>query len=619
MKKLIRKIRESITLQLAIIIVLILLVMVFMMQQIFKYFQRVENENANTLANTTLTQTQSSLASYYDSLEGTAESFGYSSEVTKFFSESPLERIRYIDNLKTVFSNTILLQDHIRGIKLYDTNMNLIASFGQNYQLPEGEMRLRNVVEMNMDYYFGNNDSRAYAFYLPEYSVKSGRYRELVGMCVLFLDRRALDDTIMNSLSAMSSAVELLDQNGNIMTYMQTDELNQKSIDKLVQSGRYNSTTGYFGKNGWKIVTAVSIEANAGKEQQYSNLIFLTLIVMAVAFAILILFSYMRMALPIHNLQTFIESATVNKAARLRPKRIDEIGKVSNSLDNLLDENERNIHEIRENKILLYELEISKQKMEILAYRNQINPHFLYNTFSCISGMALMNDEEEIADITMALSDIFRYAVKGANVVTVADEVANLKKYSKIIEARFMEDIETGRSKMHIIADVDKDAENIQLPKLLIQPLVENSVFHGLEQKMGEGYVKVRIYHDGERLRITVSDNGVGIPREKLHELRASYEKMGYISPVEENQDKVPRFMQPVNEVEGTGTDIKVDTARNRKQKNNGIGLGNIIQRLRLFYDGSYTFMIDSTEGAGTTIRISVLDHVTKKVMDSMN
>lgn len=618
-QKIIQRIRKSSTLQLSLIIVLILTVMVFRMSQIFSFFQRIEVDNANVLANTILTQTESSLSSYYESLEGTAESFGYSSEVSRFFKDTPLERVKNIDDLKTVFSNTILLEDHIRAIKLYDDDMNLIASFGQNYQLTKGEKRLRNVVEFNMDDYQGKNEDKAYAFYLPEYNVKSGRYRELVGMCVFFLDKKALDDTILNSLSALSSAVEVDDQNGNLIAFQQTDELNQKSIDKFLKNGQYNYTSGYFRKNGWKIITAVSVEANAGKEQTYSNLIILTLVIMAAAFAILIVFSYLRLALPIHNLQSFIEKATGNQSLRIRSKRIDEIGMVSNSLDNLLDENKKAIHEIRESKILLYEVELSRQKMKILAYRNQINPHFLYNTFSCISGMALMHDEEEIADITMALSDIFRYAVKGDNIVTVSDEIENLKKYRKIIEARFMEDIETHKSKIHILMQVDPDAEGLPIPKLLFQPLVENSVFHGLEQKMGEGVVTVRIYYYDGRIRILVSDNGVGMPRERLLEIRKSYEKLNYTSQENEDTEQVPEFMRPVDEVEGSGTDIKNVVKTNKKGSRNAIGLGNIIQRLRLFYGASYTFMIDSTEESGTTVKISISDHISRKVMDTID
>lgn len=619
MKKLFRKIGKSITAQIVIITISILLIMIVMLMQIFIYFKRVEENNAAVLSNTVLTQTESSLGAYYDSLEGTAESFGYSSAALRFFQEEPLERIRDIKDLKNVFSNTILLEKHIRGIKLYDTQMNLIASFGRSYDLPAGEKRLRNVIEMNMDNYIKDSDEKAYAFYLPEYNVHSGDYSELLGMCVFFLDRDALNETILNSLSALSCAVEIDDQNGEIIAFQQTSDLNQTSIANLTRDGRYNSTNGIFRKNGWKIYTAVSIEANAGNEQTYLSLIILTVVIMAAALTLLILFNYLRLAMPVQRITRFIEKATGNPSLRLNSKRLDEIGKVSRRLDKLLDENQRSMHEIRENKIMLYELELSQQKMELLAYRNQINPHFLYNTFACISGMALMNDEEEIAEITMALSDIFRYAVKGGNIVTVSDEVENLKKYRKIIEARFMEDIETHTSKINISIDVEDDTLDMPVPKLLIQPLVENSVFHGLEQKMGHGNVNIRIYHDLDRVRIMVSDDGEGVGPDRLRELKASYEKKVYVQP-DEAEGRVPEFMRPVNEVDST-TDISVTGDKDVQHKSSvrdAIGLGNIIQRLRLFYGASYTFTIDSAVNRGTEVRISISDRMSSRVMENM-
>jgi two-component system sensor histidine kinase YesM len=114
--------------------------------------------------------------------------------------------------------------------------------------------------------------------------------------------------------------------------------------------------------------------------------------------------------------------------------------------------------------------------------------------------MALMNDQEEISELTMALSDIFRYAVKGGNIATVRNEVENLEKYAKIIEYRFM-------GKIKMLIEADEDVMDCPIIKLILQPIVENAVFHGLEPKMGDGLVQTTITRVNDRIRIVVEDD----------------------------------------------------------------------------------------------------------------
>ena len=259
-----------------------------------------------------------------------------------------------------------------------------------------------------------------------------------------------------------------------------------------------------------------------------------------------------------------IDESIDNPDRRLKLKRTDEIGTVAESLDHMLDENQRMIEEIKDGKIRLYEIELAQQKMEILAYRNQINPHFLYNTLSCMRDMALIKDEDSIAEMAMALSDIFRYAVKGSNIVTVRDEVSYIEKFARIIEYRFM-------GKILIDTDVAEEVMEKPMIRFFLQPLVENSVFHGLESKMDAGYVDVTIKGKVDRLELTVRDNGSGMDEETLAEFRENIEN---------------------------------------PHDSNGIGISNIVQRLRLFYGEDYEMVVESEVGKGTLIRISVPDHI---------
>ena len=178
--------------------------------------------------------------------------------------------------------------------------------------------------------------------------------------------------------------------------------------------------------------------------------------------------------------------------------------------------------------------------------------------------MALIKDEDSIAEMAMALSDIFRYAVKGSNIVTVGDEVSYIKKYARIIEYRFM-------GKIMIETNVADEVMDKPIIRFFLQPLVENSVFHGLEGKMEAGNVDVTVEAVEDRLELTVTDNGCGMDEDTLEALRDIIEN--------------PR-------------------------ENSGIGISNIVQRLRLFYGDDYTMSVDSEIDRGTVIHISVPDHI---------
>ena len=278
----------------------------------------------------------------------------------------------------------------------------------------------------------------------------------------------------------------------------------------------------------------------------------------------IILFSYFEMAKPIHEITRFIDRAITHPDDRLHFQRSDDIGVVASSLDHMLDENQKMIQEIREGKIRLYETQLARQEMEILAYRNQINPHFLYNTLSCIRDMALSHDEDAIAEMAMSLSDIFRYAVKGSNIVTVRDEVEYIEKYATIINYRFM-------GKMTIETIAAEEVLDKPVIRFFLQPLVENSVFHGLEELLEPGFVDIGITLLDGRIEIVVEDDGCGMDAETLEKLRRQIE-----SP----------------------------------EESTSIGISNIVQRLRLFYGTDYKITVDSIPGEGTTTRISIPDHM---------
>ena len=207
------------------------------------------------------------------------------------------------------------------------------------------------------------------------------------------------------------------------------------------------------------------------------------------------------------------------------------------------------------------------REAELLALQTQINPHFLYNTLESIRGDALEAGVENIAKATEALSMFFRYTITNTDtLVTLGDELEHVNNYFIIQQYRFLE-----RLKLSLIFPQEKEAIlSLKIPKLILQPIVENAIFHGLECRASGGEICIEITHTEKRLLVNVSDNGVGMPKETL--------------------DRINDHMRHDRDQEKQA----------RANKTNGIALNNVSRRIHLLFGLEYGLRLMSVEGEGT-------------------
>ncbi len=215
----------------------------------------------------------------------------------------------------------------------------------------------------------------------------------------------------------------------------------------------------------------------------------------------------------------------------------------------------------------------SKRQAQFLALQNQINPHFLYNTLEGIRSEALLAGLESVATMTEALSTFFRYTISNVeNLVTLGQELENTKNYFFIQQFRF-----GTRIKLSIVFE-EEDAKDIQLyriPKLTLQPIVENCIIHGLECKVGEGHLLIRLERTQSRLIVTVSDDGVGMEPAMLEKIQKGLNTRSF--------DYVKR-----------------------EEKESGIALVNVNNRIKLLFGEQYGLTVTSQRQVGTDVIISL-------------
>ena len=219
-------------------------------------------------------------------------------------------------------------------------------------------------------------------------------------------------------------------------------------------------------------------------------------------------------------------------------------------------------------------LSLSKKQAEYLALQNQINPHFLYNTLEGIRSEAILAGMDSVAEMTEALATFFRYTIsKVDHLVTLEDELANIENYYVIQQYRFGD-------RLHLSIEYEDDDEmealGCLIPKLTLQPIVENSIYHGLEEKIGNGHLKIKIVLTPQRLLITVSDDGVGMEEEKLNEL---------------NRKMSTALMEDL---------------RASSEKRGGIAVINVNNRIKLLFGEEYGLYFYSTPGIGTDVEIAL-------------
>lgn len=166
----------------------------------------------------------------------------------------------------------------------------------------------------------------------------------------------------------------------------------------------------------------------------------------------------------------------------------------------------RRIEAALENANRSYEQELLLRQANITMLQSQINPHFLYNTLECIRGQALLHNEEEIAQTAKALSLFFRYSISGkTSIVTIGEELDNIKNYIQIQRFRFSE-------RFSVEIDVeDSSLTNVMIPKLTLQPILENSIIHGFSDIVSGGILTIRVKRVSQNVSIEISDNGKGM------------------------------------------------------------------------------------------------------------
>jgi len=270
------------------------------------------------------------------------------------------------------------------------------------------------------------------------------------------------------------------------------------------------------------LVPREALIQNGGTWENYS-LVFIALAAVVLSLSVvLILQTIFR---PIRQLCREVDELE-NYGEKLSTPRARELSSITDTYNAMSQRISESIQQEKQMVDQQYQMQIQKNRMEMRAFRNQINPHFLFNTLECLNGMVRYYQLEPVSALIANLSGCFHYSLHSPMMVKLSEELSHLNNYLNIIETRFP-------GKYRIIRQVEEQALNILVPSLLLQPLAENAVTHAFR-----GYAKkarptivlqARLNGDGNALHIHITDNGMGMDDDKLAEVLETMHSAEYV------------------------------------------------------------------------------------------
>lgn len=341
--------------------------------------------------------------------------------------------------------------------------------------------------------------------------LKNLKTQETIGFLILTFDKNTFKNVLpSNDDQGKYLLIDTESEKNHIVAYSDgTDAEAQESLDIVnEQSEEYYTCSWEDSETGWKLLYIIRrkdiVKEAFGIKTIINNGLLTTIIILAVATFIVC----SRLTKPLYELRQNI--IKVGEGARSLDGEFgdDEIGKIGQEFNRMVNE-----------KLALSEkitqVELKNKQAELELLQSNINPHFLYNTLDSLYWMAIIHEADDIAELTKAMSDIFKIALsKGDKFIPVSQELDFVKSYLHIQNIRF-----NGKIKYYI--QTDEELRNYRIIKLLLQPFVENAVYHGIEPKIGEGTIGISVYQQEGRVYFEITDDGVGM--ETMDDLKKGY------------------------------------------------------------------------------------------------
>ena len=389
------------------------------------------------------------------------------------------------------------------------------------------------------------------------------------GILLVDMNFSGIEQLFTKVNSSNSGYVYLIDSSGEIIYHPKQSLINSsllKENNKIAatyEDGTHEEvfeeenrmvTITTVGYTGWKIVSVTNTDDFF---MSYNQTTFFTIIIVVLTIFLIIFanqFVSYLIGNPIKKLDDSVKDLEFGKLdLNIYIGGSYEIQHLGKTIKSMVEQ----MHQLMDEIVIEQE---KKRISEFEALQSQINPHFLYNTLDSIVWMVESEQYEAATSMVTALANLFRISLsKGKNIITIREEIEHAQNYLYIQKLRY-------KNRFEVTIDIDPEIYDCCTIKLIVQPLIENAIYHGVEFMDGDGLIEIKGYVKNDDIYIEVSDNGLGMPEETVKYLLTDNNRV--------------------------------------HKKGSGIGLSNVHQRIQLYFGKKYGLEIESELDEGTTIRI---------------
>ena len=565
----------------AVVTVLLLSAVLVITGVSMRYTRNSIFENSAVYTQNIVQQMNQNIDSYIDYMENIAYMISSNEDVQQYLFGENVDngtRERLINQFKTILDG----RSDIRNLGIIGSNGRKLINDGKQsvnpdlklstqewyleaLQKPEGPLLTSSHVQHII------SGERPWVITLSRGIRNFSNSGEKEGVFFIDLNYSAISGLCDQSTVGTKGYAFIMDAKGNIVYHPQQqqlyNELQTENIDLIMKTDDDTVLTGTgkdgklysisrSEKTGWTVVDCTSVRELLSKSHQAQSVYVLTAILLVVVALLFSRFMARSITLPIQKLRDSMKKVQEGdfSVSDVVVDSENEIGSLTKSFDAMT----HRIQELMEQNV--YEQE-QKRKSELKALQSQINPHFLYNTLDSIIWMAEGKKNEEVVLMTASLARLLRQSISNEDeVVPIINEVEYAKSYLTIQKMRY-------KDKLEYQIDVDSSILYIPLIKLVLQPVIENAIYHGLKYKESKGLLIIKGFMKDGNAVLQVIDDGVGMDEETLAHIYDKH-KVNYHS--------------------------------------NGVGVYNVQKRLKLYYGDDYGITYESKKGEGTTATITI-------------
>lgn len=538
-------------------------------------------ENSSEYTHTIIQQMNQNIDSYIDYMENIAYLISSNEDVQDYLFDEKIDnegRYRILNQLQTILDSRsdirnvgiiskngrMLINDGSKSVN-QDLDINTQEWYATALEKPNGPILTSSHVQHII------SGERPWVITLSRGIRDRSGSGEKEGVFFIDLNYSAISELCDQSTVGTKGYAFILDAKGNIVYHPQQqqlyNELQTENISLIMDTDEDTVLTGTGNdgklysisrseKTGWTVVDCTNVKELLSKSRQAQSVYVLTAIILVIVALLFSRFMARSITLPIQKLRDSMKKVQEGdfSVSDVVVDSKNEIGSLTKSFDVMT----HRIHELMEQNV--HEQE-EKRKSELKALQSQINPHFLYNTLDSIIWMAEGKKNEEVVLMTASLARLLRQSISNEDeVVPIANEVEYARGYLTIQKMRY-------KDKLEFQIEVDSSILYIPLIKLVLQPIIENAIYHGLKYKESKGLLIVKGFMKDGNAVLQVIDDGVGMDEETLAHIYDKH-KVNYHS--------------------------------------NGVGVYNVQKRLKLYYGEDYGITYTSELGKGTTATITI-------------